>query len=265
MNTQAPPPIKTVYYTDARNDEFSSAQIEPRRIDESYRYIDPRPGWKAARFVAYRLFAMPAAFLYCKLVLHARFENRQVLKAVGKTGCFVYGNHTQQVGDPFLPNLALFPKSVYMIVHPNNVSMPVLGKITPYLGALPLPSNIKAMRSFLDAIRTRIEEGSFIMVYPEAHIWPYYTGIRDFPATSMKYPVELDVPSFALTTTYHRRLFSRKPRTVTYLGGPFYPDRSLPPRARAQALRDEIYETMVSRSKESDCEYIRYVKKEAST
>ena len=205
MKTQAPPPIKTVYYTDARNDEFSSAQIEPRRIDERYRYIDPRPAWKAARFVAYRLFAMPAAFLYCKLALHARFENRQVLKAVGKTGCFVYGNHTQQVGDPFLPNLALFPKSVYMIVHPNNVSMPVLGKLTPYLGALPLPSNIKAMRSFLDAIRTRIEEGSFIMVYPEAHIWPYYTGIRDFPATSMKYPVELDVPSFALTTTYHRR------------------------------------------------------------
>ena len=81
MKTQAPPPIKTVYYTDARNDEFSSAQIEPRRIDESYRYIDPRPGWKAARFVAYRLFAMPAAFLYCKLALHAPFENRQVLKA----------------------------------------------------------------------------------------------------------------------------------------------------------------------------------------
>ncbi|MBD9221731.1 MAG: hypothetical protein EGQ46_06085 [Clostridiales bacterium] len=265
MKTQAPPPIKTVYYTDERNDEFSSAQIEPRRIDESYRYIDPRPGWKAARFVAYRLFAMPAAFLYCKLALHARFENRQVLKAVGKTGCFVYGNHTQQVGDPFLPNLALFPKSVYMIVHPNNVSMPVLGKLTPYLGALPLPSNIKAMRSFLDAIRTRIEEGSFIMVYPEAHIWPYYTGIRDFPATSMKYPVELDVPSFTLTTTYHRRRFSRKPRTVTYLDGPFYPDRNLPPRARAQALRDEIYKTMVRRSQESDYEYIRYVKKEEKT
>ena len=52
---------------------------------------------------------------------------------------------------------------------------------------------------------------------------------------------------------------------MTYLDGPFYPDRSLPPRARAQALRDEIYKTMVGRSKESDCEYIRYVKKEAST
>ena len=47
MKTQAPAPIKTIYYTDERNDEFSSAKIETRRIDESYRYIDPRPGWKA--------------------------------------------------------------------------------------------------------------------------------------------------------------------------------------------------------------------------
>ena len=91
------------------------------------------------------------------------------------------------------------------------------------------------------------------------------TGIRDFPATSMKYPVELDVPSFTLTTTYHRRRFGRKPRTVTYLDGPFYPDHSLPPRARAQTLRDEIYKTMVRRSQESDYEYIRYVKKEEKT
>ena len=173
MKTQAPEPIKPEYYTNEQKDEYSSAEIETRRIDESYRYIDPRPGWKAARFIAYRLFAMPAAFLYCKLALHARFENRQVLRKAGKTGCFVYGNPTQQEGDPFLPNLALFPKSVYMIVHPNNVSMQVLGKITPYLGALPLPSNIRAMRSFLDAIRPRIGEGSFIMLYPEANIWPY--------------------------------------------------------------------------------------------
>lgn len=43
MKTQAPAPIKTIYYTDERNDEFSSAKIETRRIDESYRYIDPPP------------------------------------------------------------------------------------------------------------------------------------------------------------------------------------------------------------------------------
>lgn len=118
------------------------------------------------------------------------------------------------------------------------------------------------MRNFRDAIRTRITQGNFVMIYPEAHIWPFYTGIRDFPATSMKYPVELDAPSFAMTTTYRKRRFGKKPRTVTYLDGPFYPDPTLPPKARAQALRDQIYDAMVKRSKESDCEYIRYIKKE---
>lgn len=255
-------PIKTVYYTDPRNDEFSSAQITPKTIDENYVYVDKSIRWKTVRFLAYRLIAMPVAWGYCKLALHASFRNREVLKQADGKGCFVYGNHTQQVGDPFLPNVMLFPKSVYVIVHPNNVSMPVLGRVTPYLGALPLPSNLKAMRNFKDAIRTRIEEGAFVMVYPEAHIWPFYTGIRDFPATSVKYPVELDAPSFAMTTTYHRRRFGRKPRTVTYLDGPFYPDPSLPPRARAQELRDRIYQTMVERSRLSDYEYIRYEKKE---
>ena len=78
----------------------------------------------------------------------------------------------------------------------------------------------------------------------------------------MKYPVELDAPSFAMTTTYHKRRFGKKPRTVTYLDGPFYPNADLPARERAKELRDRIYEAMLRRSKESDCEYIRYVKKE---
>lgn len=254
-------PIKTVYYTDERRDEFSTAKITPRIIDENWRYTDRRFLWKLGHFLVYRMIAVPAGFVYCKLALHSTFRNRKVLRQVSG-GFFVYGNHTQQVGDPFLPSLALFPGSVYVIVHPDNVSMPVLGRITPLLGALPLPSNMKAMRNFKDAIRTRIEEGCPVMIYPEAHIWPYYTGIRNFPATSMKYPVELDAPSFAMTTTYRKRLFGKKPRTVTYLDGPFYPDHSLLPRARAQALRDTLYETMCRRSRESDCEYIRYERKE---
>ena len=257
-------PIKTIYYADERNDEFASDSIVAKRIDENYVYVDDTLRWKLLRFIAYRLVAMPIAWLYCKIALHSRFKNRKVLKQAGKKGCFVYGNHTQQIGDPFIPNLALCPKNVFVIVHPNNVSMPVLGKIMPYLGAIPLPANMKAMRNFREAIRTRIGQGKWIVIYPEAHIWPFYTGIRDFPASSMKYPVELDAPSFAMTTTYRRRRFSGKPRTVTYLDGPFYPDAALPPKARAQALRDQIYEAMVKRSKESDCEYIRYVKREES-
>ena len=164
MKNKNADPVKTVYYTDERNDEFANDNIVAKKIDENYVYVDERLRWKLLRFLSYRLIAMPIAFLYCKIALHSTFRNRQVLKQAKGKGCFVYGNHTQQIGDPFIPNLALFPRSVYMIVHPNNVSMPVLGRITPYLGALPLPANLKAMRNFRDAIRIRIAQKNFVMI-----------------------------------------------------------------------------------------------------
>ena len=100
------------------------------------------------------------------------------------------------------------------------------------------------------------------MIYPEAHIWPYYIGIRPFPPTSMRYPVDLNAPSFCMTTTYRCRAYGNRPRIVVYVDGPFYPDKTLAPRQRAEALRDRIYATMVKRSAMSDCEYVRYLPKE---
>ncbi len=257
-------PVKTIYYTDARNDEFSTAVITPKPIDEHWDYAPDTRAWKWKHFFAYRICATPIAWLYTKLTLFHTVRNRRVLRQAKGTGYFVYGNHTQEIADAFIPTIALFPREVSVIVHPNNVSMPFLGRITPYLGALPLPSNMKAMRNFLDAIKLRIHQKHAIMIYPEAHIWPFYTGIRSFPATSMKYPAELGVPSFAMTTTYRRLPFRAKPRAVTYLDGPFYPDMSLPLRQRADKLRDEIYNAMLARTKENTCEYIRYCQKEES-
>ena len=105
-------PVKTVYYTDERTDEFADDNIVPKVIDENYCYVNDRMWWKLLRFISYRLIAMPIAYLYCKIALHSTFRNRSVLKQAKGKGCFVYGNHTQQIGDPFIPNLALFPRSV---------------------------------------------------------------------------------------------------------------------------------------------------------
>lgn len=255
-------PVKTVYYTDEKNDEFSKAVITPKVIDGDYKYTDNSFSWKLKRFIAYRLVAFPIAYAYCKLALGHKIVNRKLLKGAGKGGCFLYGNHTQETGDAFIPSLVMCPKSVFVIVHPNNVSMPFLGRITPFLGALPLPSDIRAARNFKAAVEEKINEGACVTIYPEAHIWPYHVGIRNFPSESMRYPSELMVPSYAMTTVYKKRRFRKKPRAVTYVDGPFLPNGELPIRKRAADLRDRIYETMVMRSGESDCEYIRYVKKD---
>ena len=67
------------------------------------------------------------------------------------------------------------------------------------------------------------------------------------------------------TLPLHRKIIKaiqqKKPKAVIYLDGPFYPDTSVPPRERAQELRDRIHVAMLERSKLSDYEYIHYEKR----
>lgn len=253
---------RVIYYSDERNDEFSAAQIDAIKIDENYDYERDREFGKVIRFVLYRLVATPLAFLYTKLVLGHRTEGRALLKPFRKTGYFMYGNHTSNYGDPLMPNMFAFPKNVYFVVHPANVSMPVLGRINRRIGAIPLPDTLGAARNFARCVEARIRENSAVVIYPEAHIWPYYTGIRDFPDTSFGYPVRLNAPVFCFTNTYRRRRLRKTPRIVTYIDGPFYPDETLPRPARIRDLRDRIHAAMCGRAVNSDTEYIKYIKRE---
>lgn len=254
---------RVIYYSDELNDEFSTAKITPIRIDENYRY-DRTEGFDGfKRFLIYRIVATPLAFLYTKLVLHHSTANRKVLKPYKKTGYFMYGNHTSNYGDPLMPNMFAFPKDVYFVVHANNVSMPVLGRLNRYTGAMPLPEGIAAAKNFKACMEKQIKNGHCVVIYPEAHIWPYYTKIRPFPDTSFGYPVGMNAPVFCFTNTYQKRKLFRKPKIVTYIDGPFYPDETLRKADRIRDLRDRVYAAMCERAKNSDTEYVRYVRKEA--
>lgn len=206
--------------------------------------------------------ARAAGFFYCRFGLHASVKNRRVFRTWKKQGYFLYANHTQPLGDVFLPAFANPAKRVYTIVSPANLGLPVIGRLLPCLGALPVPSGFCQMKRFLQAIAERVRAGNSVVVYPEAHVWPYYTKIRPFPATSFRFPVENRTPAFAMTTTYEKRRWGKKPKLTVYLDGPFWPDETLSKKEQQKKLRDEIFACMERRSRCSTCEYIRYQKKE---
>ena len=128
------------------------------------------------------------------------------------------------------------------------------------LGAIPILSNIKAMKNFLNTIEKRIKKGYSITIFPEAHIWPYYTHIRPFKSVSFKYPVEFNAPVFCMTNTYQKR-GKNKIKIVSYIDGPFFADKSLNKKEQKEKLRNQVYECMVERSKNSDIEKIKYISK----
>lgn len=253
---------KVIYYRDELNDEFANDHIQAKKIDGSYPYIRDSLGGKLAHFFWYHVVAIPLAKIYMRLHFRQRVVNAQVLKKAGDGGYFMYGNHTHPLGDALIPTLVNRPVDVATIVHPNNVSMPVLGCITPSLGAIPLPDDREAMKHFLEALDDRLRKKECVMIYPEAHIWPYYTKIRPFKDTSFRYPVQSRSPVFCLTNTYQKGKNDRVPQIVTYVDGPFYADEKLPVKEQKRLLRDEVYRTMCERAKNNTVELIRYEREE---
>lgn len=255
---------KIVYYTDELNDEFSEAQITPRRIDESYRY-EPGIMGTLGRGIIYYGIMRPFAWAYMQIAFGHRIVNKKVLRDYRHTGYFLYGNHTNPVADAFIPSMLTSPKGVYVIVHPNNVSMPVLGRLTPCMGALPLPDTLDAMKNFSRRIEKVVKKGACVTIYPEAHIWPFYTGIRPFKKDSFGYPISCKVPVFCFTNTYQKRRFFKNPRMVTYIEGPFFPEDDLPTGKKKETLRNSVYEAMLKNTVHNNVELIKYVKKEEDT
>ena len=84
---------------------------------------------------------------------------------------------------------------------------------------------------------------NIVTIYPEAHIWPYYTDIRNFKDASFRYPVKYDKPVFCFTNTYQKRR-GKHIRMVTYVEGPFFPDNTLSIKDRKKDLRGILTEKM---------------------
>lgn len=250
-----------IYYKDELNDEFSKAKIIPKEIDENYKYIHKNKLWDFASFVFQNIFSMPIKLLYSKIKFRIKYIGKKKLKPYKKSAYFVYVNHTQIFADTFIPSIPIYPKRNFFIVNPENISMKFLGKIVELLGAIPIPTNKNGMKNFLEAIKEKVKRNYSITIYPEAHIWPYYTKIRPFKEVSFKYPVKFQTPTFCMTNTYQSYGKKKnKVKIVTYIDGPFFTNNELSINEQRHELRNKVYDCMTKRSKNSNIEYIKYEK-----
>lgn len=255
------------YYQDERNDDFSGITRTPIRIDASYRYLHKSPAWHLAEGLVYRVIMTPLAAVWCRIKYRVRIVGKESLRQIRKekAGCFLYGNHTLMDGDAFLPSVCTFPQKAAVVVSAENLSVPLTKPWIELCGAIPVPNTPSGARPFLNALKWHMQRGHAVTVYPEAHLWPYCTFIRNYPADSFRYPVRLRVPAFAMTVVHRTPASPRHkyPSVTVYLDGPFYADPSLSEREQAQALRNRIHATMVERAKESNYTKYHYIRKEA--
>lgn len=246
--------------TEKQGKTKSAKRVE---LPEGYIYIQKNIFKRIYAFFVYRSLKLFARF-YAKFYLHMTVKNRKVLKKAKGKGYVVYANHTNPFHDAFSPAIVL-DRHIYTIAIPANLFIPGIGKLLPYSGILPLGSTPEQKQQFHDAIDYRLKQKNCLVVYPEAHVWPYATKIRPFPQgdKSFIYPVRNNLPIFTMTTTYQKSKLKgqARPDMTVYLDGPFYPDPKKSDDENRAMLAGKAYESMVKWSKKNTYEYFQYRQK----
>ncbi len=255
--------MRTYFYTDEVNDDFAFAYIRKQtEIKDDYKYINKNILFMILEFIVYRIIMTTIAFLSCKR-RHIKIKNKKIVKKE-KGKYFLYGNHTQVPGDAYIPNLIGFPRKSFIVVNPDSLSVKGTAWFIKMSGSLPTPTHTKGLKNFMDAMDKRVSNSHPIVIYPEAHLWPYYTKIRPYKSTSFRYPIKFDKPAYCFTTTYKKRKLSKKPKITVYVDGPFYYNKDLSIKEAELELRNQVYECMKKRSELSNYEYYKYIKRNDS-
>ena len=263
------PKAERVFYYESEEDDPIKTDEQEKKVEvglpEGYEFIPRNPLTKLYSAGLFRVFKLFGQY-YERGYWQAKFYGREKLKKARGKGYVIYANHTNPFHDVFGPAIAA-DRRIFTIISPVNLKVPGIGKLLPYLGGLPLGKTLDEKIAFNEAVDKRLQQKKCLVVYPEAHVWPYHTGVRKFPAgdKSFKYAVRNGLPVYTMTTTYHRRKDNKRgelPRMDIYIDGPFWPDAKLSDDENRAKLAKEAYDSMKKNAKKSTYAYFEYKKKE---
>lgn len=247
--------MKKVYY-ESFSDELVENSNQDYKLKDNFKWIHNNIFYGFCSYILY-LFFVIVGFFILKIYYRVKFVNKKALKKYKKY--YVYSNHTLEMGDPFIPLVSTFPRRSFTLVNTANLGIPIIGKMVPMVGGIPIPDNIHDIVKMRDGMKYHLDKNRCIVVFPEAHVWPYCNFIRDFPSTSFRFPVEDNVASFVYTTTFKKTKFRKIPKVIVHISGPFYGEGNTN-KDKAHSLHDQVFEEMKKNTTNS-YEYIQYIKK----
>ena len=256
---------RTIYWKDEAKDDFDEVGLKRPPVPENYKYKRTNPFNNFFSAILYHVIAKPILGTYC-FFKGIRVKGRHNLKKLEGKGAFIYSNHVA-ITDvlKFQAYIFFWRRRVNIVGYSDTLSMPVVRNLTRALGylPLPLPGDLKNMVALVDAFKFYIEKRQYILIYPEAHIWPYYTKVRNFHSGSFNYPAKLEAPVLPVVTTWRKSKLCKKPKQTVYILEPIFPD----PNKSSAENKQFLYEkTLVAMQTFADAipqyEYIKYIKVE---
>lgn len=213
-------------------------------MDEHYPYYDQSPAYLKERRKAYFI-----CNTYCKAVQWLKWgfkvKNRGVMKRHAEAfrhGALTVCNHA-------------YRWDMVAVIHATGKRfyIPMLGDnmmtrdywYMRYIGGIPVPSSMAAMKKYNEAFDKYHEQGEWIHVFPEAKRWSFYKPLKPFRKGAFSMAYKYGLPILPCCITYRKRtglhrLFGKacEPLITIELGEPIFPNSDAPRKAEVERLRN---------------------------
>ena len=253
---------RVIYWHDENKDDFDEVGLKRPSVPEGYKYKRTNIFNNFVSAIFYHGIAKPFIGFYC-LCKGIRVKGKKNIKELHGKGAFIISNHVAISDVVKFQSFVFFRRRrVNIIGYPDTLTMPIVRNMARALGylPLPLPGDVKNMVALVDAMKFYIEKKQYILIYPEAHIWPYYTHIRNFHVGSFNYPAKLEAPVLPVVTTWRKSKFCKKPKQTLYILEPIFPDPEKSASDNKTYLHEKTLEAMKKCAESiSQYEYIKYI------
>lgn len=170
-----------------------------------------------------------------------------------ETGGIITSNHFNPfeafaVEKVFLESKTSKKHKLYAVIREGNyTNFPGLyGFLFKNCNTLPLSSNHQTMKKFLDAVKTILTRGDFILIYPEQSLWWNYRKPKPLKDGAYRFATRHHVPiiPFFITTKESSLLDDAGFPILEYyvhIGKPIYPEKELKEKENIKKMKKENF------------------------
>lgn len=202
---------------DSEKHTYQTIKAKPVKLKDNYDYFTLKWYKRPFSFLTVYTVLIFMKFIIGPIFFGFKVINKKLLKKTKKekTGYIFISNHIHPL-DAFLTGSAIFTKKLYFTMLLTNLGIPFVGKLLKFLGGAPIPDNRNHLRDFKKDMRTVLDKGAWIAVYPESALDPYCQTIRPFEKGAIRFALDNNVDILPMVYVFKKptglyKLYKRKP------------------------------------------------------
>ena len=173
-----------------------------RKIDfENDDFLKSSWYYKLFSFFLYWFFAAPVLLVIKNIFLRVKIKGKANYKKIKKHGGIIVCNHIHPFDAPMIA-VSIIPTRMKIASLEQNFYTPIVGTLIKGLGALPVPKDLKYMKSSLNTFADLAKNGKKVLIFPEGHLIKYCPNMRVFKTGAFRAALLAGVPIIPMCYTY---------------------------------------------------------------